>query len=214
MASVKLEDLPLRFAYRRHPDQDAATPARHPVVIVGAGPVGLALAIDLAPGVSPRWCSMIPTGSAREAAPSASPSGRWRSSTGSALAKTGGKGITWQRGRVFLGERELYDFDLLPEAGHRRPAFINIQQYYVEAALAARAAGFPDLIDLRWSNRLAAVARPGPMAPASPSTRRTALPPERRLARRLRRLALADTGPCSVSTSPARSSTTGSSSPT
>ncbi len=68
------------------------------------------------------------------------------------------KGVTWQRGRVFLGERELYDFDLLPEAGHRRPAFINIQQYYVEAALAARATDFPDLIDLRWSNRLAAVA--------------------------------------------------------
>ena len=38
----------LRFDYRRHADQDAAQPARHPVVVVGAGPVGLALAIDLA----------------------------------------------------------------------------------------------------------------------------------------------------------------------
>ena len=31
-----------------HADQDAATPAHHPVVVVGAGPVGLTLAIDLA----------------------------------------------------------------------------------------------------------------------------------------------------------------------
>src|SRR5690554_5169800 len=36
------------FAYRKSPDQDAATPVRHPVVVVGAGPIGLALAIDLA----------------------------------------------------------------------------------------------------------------------------------------------------------------------
>ena len=41
------------FPYRRSHDQDAATPARHPFVIVGAGPVGLTLAIDLAPrGIS------------------------------------------------------------------------------------------------------------------------------------------------------------------
>jgi 3-(3-hydroxy-phenyl)propionate hydroxylase len=36
------------FAYRRSRDQDAAAPARHPVVVIGAGPVGLTLAIDLA----------------------------------------------------------------------------------------------------------------------------------------------------------------------
>src|SRR5664279_2375212 len=39
-----------QFGYRRHPDQDRAAPdaAEHPVVVVGAGPVGLSLAIDLA----------------------------------------------------------------------------------------------------------------------------------------------------------------------
>ena len=39
-----------QFGYRRHPDQDraGADAARHPVVVVGAGPVGLSLAIDLA----------------------------------------------------------------------------------------------------------------------------------------------------------------------
>ena len=38
----------LRFDHAHHADQDAAEPARHPVVVVGAGPVGLTLAIDLA----------------------------------------------------------------------------------------------------------------------------------------------------------------------
>src|SRR5882672_10517596 len=37
-----------RYGYCRSPDQDAATPARHPVIVVGAGPVGLSAALDLA----------------------------------------------------------------------------------------------------------------------------------------------------------------------
>src|SRR5882757_6546055 len=45
MASSKTQ-----FGYRRHPDQDrpGAAATEHPVVVVGAGPVGLSLAIDLA----------------------------------------------------------------------------------------------------------------------------------------------------------------------
>ena len=43
----------LRFGYRRSADQDAAQPVRHPVVVVGAGPVGLATAIDLAQSGTP-----------------------------------------------------------------------------------------------------------------------------------------------------------------
>ena len=40
----------IQFGYRRHPDQDraGADVAEYPVVVVGAGPVGLSLAIDLA----------------------------------------------------------------------------------------------------------------------------------------------------------------------
>src|SRR5258708_39497298 len=39
-----------QFGYRRHPDEDrsGADVAEYPVVVVGAGPVGLSLSIDLA----------------------------------------------------------------------------------------------------------------------------------------------------------------------
>jgi 3-(3-hydroxy-phenyl)propionate hydroxylase len=37
-----------QFGYRRCADQDSRDPAGHPLIIVGAGPVGLSAAIDLA----------------------------------------------------------------------------------------------------------------------------------------------------------------------
>ena len=35
------------YPYERNADQDAATPVRHPVVVMGGGPVGMATALDL-----------------------------------------------------------------------------------------------------------------------------------------------------------------------
>ena len=67
------------------------------------------------------------------------------------------KGVTWKLGRVYRGDEEVYNFDLLPEDGHRFPAFINLQQYYVEQYLVERCADFPDLIDLRFKNRVLSV---------------------------------------------------------
>lgn len=45
------------------------------------------------------------------------------------------KGVVWNLGKVFFDDRQIYDFDLLPEEGHRYPAFINLQQPYVEKFL-------------------------------------------------------------------------------
>ncbi len=49
----------------------------------------------------------------------------------------------WNVGKVFFHDEQVYRFDLLPEPGHQRPAFINLQQYYVEGYLAERAAALP-----------------------------------------------------------------------
>ena len=72
---------------RARADQDARAPVRHPVVVVGAGPVGLALAIDLAQRGQPRAAARQRRHGCRPArARSASPSARSRSSTASAAA--------------------------------------------------------------------------------------------------------------------------------
>ena len=67
------------------------------------------------------------------------------------------KGVTWKVGRLFHGDREVYNFDLLQQAGHKMPAFINLQQYHVEQYLVERCADFPDLIDLRWKNKVTGI---------------------------------------------------------
>jgi len=45
------------------------------------------------------------------------------------------KGILWNVGKVFHDDRQIYEFNLLPEDGHRNPAFINLQQPYFERFL-------------------------------------------------------------------------------
>jgi 3-(3-hydroxy-phenyl)propionate hydroxylase len=67
------------------------------------------------------------------------------------------KGATWQVGRIFRGSKEVYNFDLLPEGGHRFPAFINLQQYYVEQFLLERLTEIAG-VEIRWKNKLGALA--------------------------------------------------------
>ena len=66
------------------------------------------------------------------------------------------KGVVWSVGKIFHGESQLYQFNLLPEQGHKRPAFINLQQFYAEAYLVDRVEELP-AIDLRWRNKVAAL---------------------------------------------------------
>lgn len=131
---------------------------RHPVAVIGAGPVGLTCAIDLATRGVP--VVVLDDG---DTVASGSRAICWAKRTLEIWDRLGvgdrvvDKGVTWSVGRVFHGDRELYRFDLLPETGHRRPAFVNLQQYYVEQYLIERAAEFPDLIDLRWRSEVTAL---------------------------------------------------------
>ncbi|MEM7523112.1 MAG: FAD-dependent monooxygenase, partial [Pseudomonadota bacterium] len=131
---------------------------RHPVAIVGAGPIGLALAIDLAlkgvPSVVLDDNNVVSVGSRAIC---------WAKRTLEIFDRLGvadrmiEKGVTWKVGRTRHGDEEIFNFDLLPEDGHKAPAFINLQQYYVEMYLVERCRDFPDLIDLRFKNRVTAV---------------------------------------------------------
>src|SRR6267378_1791426 len=151
MASSKTQ-----FGYRRHPDQDraAADVAEYPVAVVGAGPVGLSLAIDLAQReqsvVLLDDADRIGEGS-RAICFSKRSLEYWdRLGIGQRMVD---KGVVWSVGKIFHGERQLYQFNLLPEQGHKRPAFINLQQFYAEAYLVDRTEELP-AIGLRWRNKV------------------------------------------------------------
>src|SRR3982075_1880410 len=146
-----------QFGYRRHADQDriGAYAAEHPVVVVGAGPVGLSLAIDLAQrGLAVMLlddADRIGEGS-RAICFSKRSLEYWdRLGVGQRMVD---KGVVWSVGRIFHGASQLYQFNLLPEEGHRRPAFINLQQFHAEAYLVDRVQELP-AIDLRWRHKVA-----------------------------------------------------------
>ena len=110
----------IQFGYRRHPDQDRAggDAARHPVVVVGAGPVGLSLAIDLAQRgqsvVLLDDADRIGEGS-RAICFSKRSLEYWdRLGIGQRMVD---KGVVWSVGKIFHGASQLYQFNLLPEAG-------------------------------------------------------------------------------------------------
>ena len=62
------------------------------------------------------------------------------------------KGVIWKVGRTYHRENEVFNFDLLPESGHKMPAFVNLQQYYVEDFLTQRAIALG--VNLRWMNKV------------------------------------------------------------
>ncbi len=147
------------FAYERSPDQDAAAPVRHAVVVVGAGPVGLTLAIDLAERGQQVLLldndHRLSTGS-RAICFAKRTLEIWdRLGVGDRMVA---KGVSWNVGKVYFRDALLYSFDLLPEEGHERPAFINLQQYYAEAYLAQKACSLPNL-EIRWKNNVVALAQ-------------------------------------------------------
>jgi 3-(3-hydroxy-phenyl)propionate hydroxylase len=142
--------------YERAPDQDSQG-AHHPVVIVGAGPVGLALAIDLAqrdiPVVVLDQDDRLAEGSRAICFAKRTLEIFDRLSCGAAMVA---EGVSWHTGKVFHRDSMIYSFDLQPEAGHARPAFINMPQGRVEFHLLERARSLPG-IALRWQHRVTGV---------------------------------------------------------
>ena len=130
---------PVRLSPASRPGSVGADVAEHPVVVVGAGPVGLSLAIDLAQRgqsvVLLDDADRIGEGSRAICFSKRSLEFWDRLGVGDRMVD---KGVVWSVGKIFHGASQLYQFNLLPEQGHKRPAFINLQQFYAEAYLVDR----------------------------------------------------------------------------
>jgi 3-(3-hydroxy-phenyl)propionate hydroxylase len=144
-----------RYPFRPPPRLNGTEEAR--VAIVGGGLVGLTTALDLARrGVA---CVLLDEddtvsfGSRAICFAKRTLEIYGRLGLGARFLE---KGVTWHTGRVFHGEREAYRFDLLPEAGHEYPAFVNLQQYYAEEWLVEECAA-TGLVDLRWKTRVTGI---------------------------------------------------------
>ena len=129
------------------------------IVIVGAGPVGLALALDLGrrghPVIVLAMLDFIAAGSKAICFAKRSLDIFDRLGVGDAMV---GQGVVWNVGKVFWGGRAepVLEFDVLPVKDQKRPGFINIQQYHVEERLVEAIGRLPN-VDLRWGHRLSAL---------------------------------------------------------
>ena len=157
---TRIFETPL-YPYERSADQDAEAPVRHPVIVVGAGPIGLAAAIDLAqqdiPVVVLDDNDKVSFGSRAICFAKRPLEILDRLGCGEAMVE---KGVTWNTGKVFFDERKVYEFNLLPEEGHKNPAFINLQQYHFEKFLVDRVFDLQaqgKLIEIRGNSRVTAV---------------------------------------------------------
>ena len=160
VADKKIFEVPLYF-YERSPDQDAPAPVRRKVVVVGAGPIGLGAAIDLAQqGIEVVVLDdndKVSFGSRAICFAKRPLEILDRLGCGHEMVD---KGVEWQLGKVFFDDRKVYEFNLLPEDGHEFPAFINLQQYYFEEYMvnrvrALQAEGAP--IEIRGRNKVSAI---------------------------------------------------------
>ncbi|MEL6450575.1 MAG: FAD-dependent oxidoreductase [Pseudomonadota bacterium] len=134
---------------------------RHPVVIVGGGPIGMALALDLGRKGTPVLVlddhDGVGQGSRAICFAKRTLEIANRLGAGQRMIE---KGVVWNVGKVFHGDTRVFQFDLQPEDGHRCPAFINLQQPYFEKFLvdeirAAQEEGAP--IEIRGRNAVMAM---------------------------------------------------------
>jgi 3-(3-hydroxy-phenyl)propionate hydroxylase len=149
------------YPYHKVADQDRGTAARHQVVVVGGGPIGLATALDL--GLKGIKVLVLDD---HEGAGAGSRALCFAKRTLEIADRLGAvkpmieKGVQWNIGKVFHDDRQIYEFNLQPESGHQFPAFINLQQPYFEKFLfdaieKAQASGAP--IEIRGKNRVDAL---------------------------------------------------------
>ena len=146
------------YPYKAPTDLKVTPPLRKPLIVIGAGPVGLAAAVDARlQGLDVLVLDDDKTVSVGSRAVC------YAKRSLEVLDRLGvadpacNLGVSWNIGRTFLEEDEVYQFNLVPDAGHKRPGMINLQQYHIEEMLIARALELG--ADIRWQHKVTAVKR-------------------------------------------------------
>ena len=164
------------YPFVEPPEVKAGQPSHHPIVIVGAGLAGLTLACALARyGVRAVLLDEDNTVGVKGA------SSRGICYTQKSLEifhrlgvyeRIAAKGVQWSVGRTFAGQDEVYSFDLRQQSAYNlssQPAFINIQQFYIEGFLVERIAQLGQ-VDMRWCNRVTGFSQDNECATLSVTT--------------------------------------------
>lgn len=148
------------YPYRRPPEVERGTTGAYPVIVVGAGLGGLSAALEL--GSRGIRTIVLDEDNSVGAAGLSSRGICYAKRSLEILDRFGvaervrAKGVTWNEGDVFRGRERLYRFNLQPETDQKFPAFVNLQQFYVEQYLVERLQQMPE-VDLRWKNRVSSV---------------------------------------------------------
>ena len=159
MTSTARAFVPYPYEPQRHeaqlpPLRHGVETARHPVVIIGGGVVGLATALALGHhrirSIILEADDAVCTGS--RAICISNRSLEILSRYGAAHSFLA-KGLPWIGGRSFYRDTEVLQFSM-PHSDHQRlPPMINLQQYYIEEFLLAGAEA-TGLTEVRWQQRV------------------------------------------------------------
>lgn len=146
-----------QYDYVCSDEQKQGEVRRHPLVVIGAGPIGLTAGLDCAQRGIPTLVlddnNTVSFGS-RAVCYAKRPLEIWDRL--GAADKMIDKGVIWEKGKVYFKDKLAYQFNLLGEEDHKIPAMINLQQYYLEEWLVD-ACEAEALCEIRWKHKLISV---------------------------------------------------------
>ena len=158
---------PYPFAGRKYPAHipplDGRSDARrHPVAIVGGGPVGLTAALGLArQGIASVLIEADDSVCSGSRAICISRRSLEIIERLGAVDAFLDKGLPWTGGRSYYRDTEVLHFTMPQDQNQKLPPMVNLAQYHIEQFLLDAAMKQPELIDIRWQTRVSAVTDSG-----------------------------------------------------
>jgi len=150
------------YEYVTPPELRSGEPRRHAVIVVGGGLAGLTATLDLVTRGIP--AVLVDEDNTVGARGLSSRGVNYARRTMEVFERLGvdvrtmlAKGMVWKVHRTYYGVDTAYAYEMNPEAGHKHPAMLALQQFYVEMLLVERLRAVG--AELRWKNRVTAVTR-------------------------------------------------------